>query len=189
MGLMPENEYLKVNKKTNNRIMVRMNTSFKIQPDVLTFPLFCRACNKVQPTLYVHCGSRYGQVGSCKCEYCQNIIDVIDGDNIVTYIRTGGREIQFKELYLLDWKYIEQLGADKTNLVENALNQHQDEYITVYQLCSLVGAALGLEDYPINKYITDRDYCILPQDINQWISLLDSMGVNLPDYVCKKLAY
>ena len=187
MGLLSETEFKeKINTMLDNRVMVRLNTTFKIQPDIRTFPLYCNACEKVQPILYVHYGSRYGMVGSCNCQYCQNVIDVTDGDNIVTFIKTGGREIQFNELYLLDWNYIAVLGEEKAKLVEEALSQYQDEYITVTQLCSVVGDVLGIKDYPIKKYTTDRHYSILPQDINRWISLLDAIGVTLPDnVVCK----
>lgn len=185
MGLIAENQYIENNESPNNRIKIRLNTSFKLQPDVKTFPLYCNACNRVQPILYVHCGSRYGQVGSCACHYCKNTIAVTDGDNIVTYIRTNERELRFKELYLLDWNYIEQLAPAQAQLIAEALRPYEEEYITVYQLCSIVENTLDIKQYTVNKYITDKEYCFLPQDINQWISLLDAAKIKLPDYVRK----
>ena len=83
----------------------------------------------------------------------------------------------------MDWKYISGLGEDKAKLVEDALSSYQDEYITVNQLCENVENVLGIKDYPIKRYITDKSYSFLPQDINRWISLLAAIGAKLPEYV------
>ena len=187
MGLMEEKEFIEKNGIANNRIEIRLHPNHMIQPDIKIFPLFCQSCKKVQPGFYVHCGSRYGQVGSTKCQYCEVNIDVTDGDNLVDYIKVNGRVISFRELYLLDWSFIQQLGHNKEQLIENALAEYKGKYMTVNQLCSVVANAMNVNEYPVYTYSTDVDFSVLPKDINQWSSLLTALGVVLPEYVKRQI--
>lgn len=187
MGLISMEEYEKHQdvETPENYVAIRSFPKYRIQPDVRTFPLFCNHCQKVQSTLYVHRGSRYGQVGDCDCQYCGNKIYVTDTDNIVLYIRVNGREVSFKQLYLLEWKWIELLGTRAEQLVLEKLAPLGEKAIRVNQLCELIEMALEVGTYSRNVYQTDEEFSILPEDINRWISLLEHLGVRLPDYVKK----
>ena len=187
MGLISMEEYEKHQdvETPENYVAIRSFSKYRIQPDVRTFPLFCNHCQKVQSTLYVHRGSRYGQVGDCACQYCGNKIYVTDTDNIVLYIRVNGSEIDFKQLYLLEWKWIELLGTRAEQLVLEKLAPLGEKAIRVNQLCELIEMALEVGTYSRNVYQTDEEFSILPEDINRWISLLEHLDVGLPDYVKK----
>ncbi len=171
---------------TNNKVYIRLDRNFMIQPDAKLFPLYCTSCGKCQQDLYVHAGSHYGYVGSCNCAYCGKNIDVSDGDNVVLFIRTEGAEIRFDRLYLIDWKYIEDMGRDRAALVERELKQHKGRFIYLDELCGVIENTLNIKIQEKYSFSTDDRYLLLPEDVNRWINLLYAAGVKLPDYVKMK---
>lgn len=193
MGLCEEKEYREKypTQALDNEVFIRLDPRYMIQANIKTFPIFCKECKKVQPTLYVHYGSRYGQVGGCICKFCKNNIIVTDDDNIVLSIYVDKKEINFEDLYLLHWKYIEQMGAQEAERIKNRLqkftNVFRDRFIPVNQLCDEIEDVLQVAPYNINAYSTDAEFSFLPDDINRWISLLEALEVKLPEYVQKMI--
>lgn len=170
-------------KTIQNRVYIRLDGRFMIQPDVKAFPLYCTACRRKQPELYIHDGSRYGHVGACACSFCGAEINVNDGDNIVTFIRTGGREIDFADLYLIDWKYIHAMGEQEEMKILQALQSYKGRFVYLDELCDIVERTLELKVESTHSFCTDREYSILPADVNRWINLLHTAGVRLPEGV------
>ena len=64
-------------------LIVRGN-DWGVQLDVKEFPLFCPSCRNYLNEIYEHTGSRYGQVGSVKCD-CGEELALTDIDNIVEW--------------------------------------------------------------------------------------------------------
>lgn len=189
MGLMELNED---NIRTNRVEIRKQGDELRIIADAVIFPLYCTKCNHPQPNLYVHCGSRYGQVGTAKCCKCGGEIYVIDHDNIVSSIFINNypsNEIFFSKLYLLDVKYLKQLGEEHFNNIKAALLElaEQDSYIAVEKLTTIVENEINILTTGTKKYITDERFSILPNDINRWIETLENAGIkDLPIKECKK---
>ena len=61
------------------------------------FPLFCNNCQQSQTGLFLHSGSRYGQVGSFPCEFCGVSIAIVDHDNIVESIKVNDEPCSFEK--------------------------------------------------------------------------------------------
>jgi len=82
-------------------LIVRGN-DWGVQLDVKEFPLFCPSCRNYLKEIYEHTGSRYGQVGSVKCD-CGEELVLTDSDNIVEYINIHIRKLKivlnFKDLF------------------------------------------------------------------------------------------
>ncbi len=190
MGLLRYTKELQQNGKhnTDNNVSLRFKEDKlrKMLPDAGSFPLYCKACNRTQSELFIHFGSRYGQVGSCNCEFCGAVIYVNDHDNIVDSIMTAGTEIFFEELYLLDAKYINELEKITGAQISKALYDYWNEGERKYQMklnvvCDIIEELTGIKsDSTDICFITDDKYSILPEDINRWIRILYLAGVSLP---------
>lgn len=179
MGLMELNED---NIRTNRVAIRKQGDEIGLSVDAVIFPLYCTSCNYPQPNLYVHCGSRYGQVGTAKCCKCGGEIHVIDHDNIVDSIFINNypsNEIFFSELYLLDVKYLKRLGKEHFNNIKAALLElaEQERYIDVEKLTTIVENEMNTSATGTKKYITDERFSILPDDINRWIETLENAGI------------
>lgn len=85
-------------------LIVRGN-DWGVQLDVKEFPLFCPSCRNYLNEIYEHTGSRYGQVGSVKCD-CGEELALTDSDNIVEYINIHIRKLKivlnFKDLFKMN---------------------------------------------------------------------------------------
>ncbi|MFL0252898.1 hypothetical protein ACJDT4_21045 [Clostridium neuense] len=189
MGLMELNED---SIRTNRVVIRRQWDELRLAVDAAIFPLYCTRCNHPQPNLYVHCGSRYGQVGTAKCCKCGGEIHVIDNDNIVNSIFINNypsNEIFFSKLYLLDVKYLKQLGKEHFNNIKAALLElaEQDRFIAVDRLRTIVENEMNILTTGMKKYVTDERFLILPEDINRWIEALENAGIkHLPVKECKE---
>ncbi|GKX64861.1 hypothetical protein [Inconstantimicrobium mannanitabidum] len=191
---------LNVDNARPNRVMIRTEqivtkhffykkNSKKLRSiiaDASVFPLYCTSCNSPQPNLYVHEGSRYGQVGTVKCSSCGKDIAVIDHDNIVASIFINNypsNEIFFQELFLLDIKYLEALGKHHfQNIEERLINIEKDNtyFISVDKLRSIIEEEMHISTSGQKKYITDERFSVLPEDINRFIEALINSGVEVP---------
>ncbi|MGN0159961.1 MAG: hypothetical protein ACI4AQ_01075 [Lachnospiraceae bacterium] len=184
MGLLAYNEKNIKDINTDNRVELQLERPWKIRPAIVTFPLYCRECKRTQSLLYIHTGSCYGQVGSCRCEFCGSEITVEDHDNVVDSIRTAGTEVYFTSLYLLDWKYVKKLEMRFRVSVENALracvNPYGASFITVHELCDLIEEMIPVKTDGTLKFRTQEQFALLPEDINRWIELLYRSGLELP---------
>ena len=150
------------------------------------FPLFCRSCQQSQKELFLHCGSRYGQVGSFTCEFCDASIAIVDNDNIVDSIRVNDESCSFEKLYLLSADYIgwfeEWYGI---TLASESLFESWTDWMSVDQLREQIETLTGIETDSQARYQTDEKFNPLPPDINRWINLLDKSSIPLPSYVSK----
>lgn len=179
MGLVELNE----NNIRPNRVIIRKyGDELRLLVDAAIFPLYCTKCNHPQPNLYVHCGSRYGQVGTAKCCKCGEGIYVIDHDNVVNSIFINNypsNEIFFNELYLLDVKYLKQLGKDHFNNIKDVLFRlaEKEEFIDVDRLRTIVENEMNISTTGTKMYVTDERFSLLPDDINRWIEALENAGI------------
>lgn len=175
MGLIELNE----DNIRTNRVMIRkQGDELRLVVDAAIFPLYCTKCNHPQPNLYVHCGSRYGHVGTAKCCNCGEEIYVLDHDNVVNSIFINNypsNEIFFNELYLLDVKYLKQLGEEHFNNIKDVLLKlaKREEFISVDRLRTIVENEMNIWATGTKMYITDERFSMLPDDINRWIEVLD----------------
>jgi len=64
-----------------------------VQLNVNKFPLFCPSCRNYLNEIYQHNGSRYGQVGTIKCD-CGETLSLTDSDNIIEYINIHVRKLK-----------------------------------------------------------------------------------------------
>lgn len=179
MGLMELNEE---NIRTNRVAIRKQGDEIGLSVDAAIFPLYCTRCNYPQPNLYVHCGSRYGQVGTVRCCKCGGEIYVTDHDNVVFSIYINNypsNEIFFSKLYLLDVKYLKQLGEEHFNNIKVALLKlaEQEDFINVDKLTTIVENEMNILATGTKKYITDERFSILPDDINRWIETLENAGI------------
>ena len=150
------------------------------------FPLFCRSCHQSQKELFLHCGSRYGQVGSFTCEFCGASIALVDNDNIVDSIRVNDEPCSFEKLYLLSADYIEWFQEwYGISLATGNLSEGWTHWMTVDRLREQIEKLTGIETDDQARYQTDEKFNPLPPDINRWINLLDRSTVPLPSYVSK----
>ncbi|QAA33587.1 hypothetical protein [Clostridium manihotivorum] len=183
MGL----EILKLPTTKKNRIYIGIESESKLIPDIDIFPLYCTCCNTAQSKLYEHLGSRYGQVGTAICEKCGREIYITDHDNLVTSIYINGspsNEIFFNELYLLDWKFVDEFDRlsiiNVVKKVTDELKQYDREFITVDELREMIENITDIKTDGKMKFITDERFSILPDDINRWIELLYRAKINIP---------
>jgi hypothetical protein len=180
-------DILKLPTNRKNRIYIRIGSERKFVPDIDIFPLYCTCCNAPQSKLYEHLGSRYGQVGTAICEKCGKEIYVTDHDNIVESIYINGspsNEIFFNELYLLDWKFVEEFDRlsmkNVVGKVIEELKQYDGKLITVDVLREIIENVTNIKTDGKMNFITDERFSILPDDINRWIELLYSAKINIP---------
>ena len=150
------------------------------------FPLFCKNCQQSQTGLFLHSGSRYGQVGSLPCEFCCASIDIVDHDNIVESIKVNDEPCSFEKLYLLGADYIEWFEEwYGITMAPESLFEGWTDWMSVDQLREQIETLTGIETDDGVRYQTDERLSPLPPDINRWINLLDKSTVPLPDYVSK----
>lgn len=98
-----------------------------IQLDVKQFPLFCPSCKNYLNEIYEHTGSRYGQVGSVRCD-CGEDLALTDSDNIVEYINIHIRKLKvildFKDLFKMRKTDFDKLKRDYGyNIYERNVNK------------------------------------------------------------------
>ena len=174
------------NSNNHIKIMFKNGKIKTIWIHCKVFPLFCKNCQQSQTELFLHNGSRYGQVGSIPCEFCGASIAIADNDNIVDSIKVNDESCSFEKLYLLSADYIEwfQEWYGITLAPENFFEGWTD-WITVDQLREQIETLTGIETGDGVRYQTDERFNPLPPDINRWIDLLDKSTVPLPDYVSK----
>lgn len=150
------------------------------------FPLFCKNCQQSQTGLFLHSGSRYGQVGSLPCEFCGASIAIVDHDNIVESIKVNDEPCSFEKLYLLSADYIEWFEEwYGITLAPENLFESWTDWVSVDQLREQIETLTGIETDDGVRYQTDERFNPLPPDINRWINLLDTSTVPLPNYVSK----
>ncbi|GFZ30138.1 hypothetical protein CSC2_06640 [Clostridium zeae] len=176
---------LPINRK--NKVYIRIKSEGKFIPDISVFPLYCTCCNAPQTKLYEHLGSRYGQVGTGKCERCGKEIYVTDHDNIVESIYINNypsNEIFFNELYLLDWKFVDEFDRlsikNVVGKVTEELKQYDGKFITVDVFREIIENITNIKTDGKMRFITDERFSILPDDINRWIELLYRAKINIP---------
>ena len=150
---------------------------YGFQPDVQVFPLYCSHCHNSQKHLFLHLGSRYGQVGSTKCEYCGEKIYVTDHDNIVDSILINGEEIYFYELYKLKYQYVEFVESEFNLSFKEMFNKIN--WIKLSTLQEQLENVTGINTTGLIKYVTDKRFLILPPEVNRWIEFLELCGEKL----------
>lgn len=156
---------------------------FQILAYQRTIPLFCYCCKKQQSDLFAWRGTRYGQPHIHKCEFCGSELWVTDRDWQGTYLWVNDVEIKFDDLYLIDWKYVESLGTEKMEQIKEQLLALDEIVVPIPKFCDIIEEVMGVKDYPIHKYIVNGIYRRMPEDILRWFSLLEALGVRLPEYV------
>lgn len=170
---------------TDNMVLLRFSGVsedrfwYGIQPDIKTFPVYCSGCNRPQSIIYVHKGSRYGYVGTIKCEHCGSDITVTDHDNIVGSIILNQAEVSFYDLYLLQWKVVQMIESRYHVSIKNHLLNIGDRRITVNQLRLIIENQTGIQTSGTMKFITDSRFSCMPRDINQWLELLYKADLDL----------
>lgn len=175
-------------RSSNNHIKILFkNGKIKtIRIHCKVFPLFCKNCQQSQTELFLHNGSRYGQVGSIPCEFCGVSIAIVDNDNIVDSIKVNDESCSFEKLYLLSAGYIEWFQEwYGITLAPESFFEGWTDWITVDQLREQIETLTGIETDGQARYQTDKKFNPLPLDINRWINLLEKSTVPLPDYVSK----
>lgn len=40
-----------------------------------------------------------------------------------------------------------------------------------------------VEQFPLHKYIADKEHALLPDDVNRWISFLAVLGIKFPENI------
>ncbi|MFC6267850.1 hypothetical protein [Frigoriflavimonas asaccharolytica] len=146
-------------------LIVRGNEC-EVQLNVAKFPLFCPSCRNYMTEIYEHNGSRYGQVGSIKCD-CGETLNLTDSDNIIEYINIQVRKLKavvdFKKLFLMEKKDFEKL---KNDIGYNIYEKHFNEKIDLNYLI------LNIENYlgeKISPFETEFPATI---GIKKWIGLM-----------------
>lgn len=175
-------------RNSNNHIKIKYKNR-KIDTQWIhcrVFPLFCKNCQQSQTELFLHNGSRYGQVGSIPCEFCGASIAIVDNDNIVDSIKVNDDSCSFEKLYLLSADYIgwfeEWYGI---TLAPESFFEGWTDWMSVDQLREQIEILTGIKTNDSVRYQTDDRFKPLPPDINRWINLLDKSTIPLPDYVSK----
>ncbi len=142
--------------------------------------IFCCHCKTQLDNFYILDGGRYGQVGTVNCK-CGAEIHCVDSDNIVEYLDTtttfndqliGKYYIDFKNLYKLNtqtWTIIkEKTGYD-------IFIEHKAEQIELADVLEEIISKFSLEIDELKEYSSDKFYK-LPELINKWFGLLDTIG-------------
>ncbi|MCF8716420.1 hypothetical protein JM658_16450 [Joostella atrarenae] len=146
-------------------LIVRGN-EYGIQLNVTKFPLFCPSCRNYLTKIYEHNGSRYGQVGSIKCD-CGETLSLTDSDNVIEYINIHVRKLKevldFKKLFQMEEKHFEKL---KTDFGYNIYEKHLNEKI---ELNSLI---LNIENHLGEKILLMETEFPATIGIKKWIGLM-----------------
>ncbi len=147
-------------------LIVRGN-EWGVQLDVKKFPLFCPSCRNYLNELYEHTGSRYGQVGSVKCD-CGEELALTDSDNIVEYINIHIRKLKtvlnFKDLFKMHKVDFEKL---KHNYGCDIYEKSQDKRIELDNLIIDIENHIGETISPIE---TEFPATV---GIKKWMSLME----------------
>ncbi len=147
-------------------LIVRGN-EWGVQLDVKKFPLFCPSCRNYLNELYEHTGSRYGQVGSVKCD-CGEELALTDSDNIVEYINIHIRKLKtvlnFKDLFKMHKVDFEKL---KHNYGYDIYEKSQDKRIELDNLIIDIENHIGETIWPIETEFPAR------VGIKKWMSLME----------------
>lgn len=137
-----------------------------VQLDVRKFPVYCLSCESYLNELYIHQGSRYGQVGNVICD-CGETLRLTDGDNIVEYISVHQNNkkltIDFKELFDLSSGSFTKL-KDKYNydIFERHLGERVELSSLVNEIENLIGKSF--KAYKTNFPATESQ--------KKWLSLI-----------------
>lgn len=152
--------------------------------DTRITPVYCIACSKCLPDLYVHRGSRYGFVGTVRCDNCGENISVTDNDNYVhtTYNiieRVDGQvkrfTLNYDRLYMLN-KPIYQLIKDKYDYsIMDRYNEFTDLYVVISDLCEYLN--IDFKDINTNQLYVDNNIKNMPDIITLWLNLLTKLDI------------
>jgi hypothetical protein len=164
----------RANEEHNVLLRVRKD-GWGVQLDVHITPIYCVNCEQQLPGLYEHLGSRYGQVGTLKCNHCDFDIHCVDNDNIVEELRTSGYTLNYYSLYRQEnetWKKIkETTGYD-------IISRHGGNTVLLTTITNEIA-----REYKItlkgNQSFTSHDGKIthFPNSITNWFELLNELNI------------
>ncbi|OIU68701.1 hypothetical protein [Rossellomorea aquimaris] len=159
-------------KKNEGKInlMIR-NGAADPSVDVSITPIYCVSCDRQLPHLYEHTGSRYGQVGTINCEYCETPIHCTDGDNIVYELRTSGFVMNYYHLYRLEkeiWITLkESYGYDISA-------RHKGSTITLETVVDELSKEFKIPAATSRQYTSnDGKITMFPNVVVKWFSILE----------------
>jgi hypothetical protein len=143
--------------------------------DVSITPIYCMNCDRQLPHLYVHLGSRYGQVGTIHCEFCESAIHCTDGDNIVYELKTSGYVLNYLHLYQLEkdiWVKLKELhGYDITA-------RHKDKTITLETVVEELSKEFKIPVTRSQQFTShDGKITMFPNVVVKWFSILDHLDL------------
>jgi hypothetical protein len=139
--------------------------------DVSITPIYCVACDRQLPHLYEHTGSRYGQVGTIYCEYCENPIHCTDGDNIVYELRTSGYVMNYYHLYKLEK---ERWTALKESYGYDLAARYNGSTITLETVVDDLYEVFKIPAATSRHYTsTDGKITMFPKVVEKWFSILE----------------
>ncbi len=134
--------------------------------------LSVESCQQSQKELFLHCGSRYGQVGSFTCEFCGASIAIVDNDNIVDSISVM-MKLSFEKLYLLSADYIEWFQEwYGISLTTENLSEGWTHWMSVDQLREQIETLTGYETDSQARYQTDEKFNLCHPILISWIEFI-----------------
>ena len=171
-----------------NRIqLIKTDDQLSMKLDITLFPLYCDGCGHFFPHFYINKGSKKGFVGETICPSCGRSIEVTDDGTMVEQVYINEFPVNFHNLYLLDWSYIEQADNIYDGHIIKALrekyNKFELNYLTIDELTTICSSASCVQVTGDMKFQTDTRFAALPPEINHWIEFLYRCGVDLPTYV------
>jgi len=145
-----------------------------VQLDVEITPLYCMNCHQQLDGFFKFGDSRYGQIGTVKCNHCGADINCVDDDNIrerlMTYTGKSEFILVYSELYELDneiWKVMKgKLGYD-------IIKKYQGETISLRKVIEEICEEYQIEPSSLEACTTATSDKIsrLPEVVNKWRSL------------------
>ncbi|EKT3967409.1 hypothetical protein NTJ12_002497 [Flavobacterium psychrophilum] len=153
------------------------NECNRIQIDNNITPLFCCNCKNQLTNFYKLNGSRYGQVGTIKCN-CGAEIHCTDSDNIVEYLDTlttveqnqvGKYHIDYSRIYKLN-NEIFSLIKDKTGF--DVFKQYSNQNVELNVIVKELETKYVIEK---SREYSFENFKRLPVIINKWYSILETL--------------
>lgn len=144
--------------------------------DVTITPIYCVNCERQLPHLYEHLGSRYGQVGTIHCAFCESTIHCTDGDNIVFELKTSGCVLNYYHLYRLEkdiWiKLKESYGYD-------IAARHKGKTITLETVVKELSKEFKVPVTASQQFTSqDGKITMFPKVVVKWFSILVYLGLD-----------
>ena len=152
-------------------LYMKLGGSGKFLVHAQSFPVYCSDCQKTLTSLCAHLGSHYGHVGHVECNYCKQLVNLVDHDFVNFEIKMHSRRgklltVNFHELFHLTKKSV--AWAEKEFGVEIFETQK------ILSLSSIVESIKknGHSASPISEInYKNISFTNLPQSVQEWLGL------------------